>query len=85
MFAKKTNIPHGHDGGGICFFLSEKFAEFSIGKSNPDWALLLKNEKRIYFVAETKSTLDADKRRKEENQKIRKSNAANAISMYLKK
>jgi type III restriction enzyme len=32
---------------------------------------VLKNEKRIYFVAETKSTLDADKRRKEENQKIK--------------
>jgi type III restriction enzyme len=42
-----------------------------IGTYNPDWALVLKNEKRIYFVAETKSTLDADKRRKEENQKIK--------------
>jgi type III restriction enzyme len=42
-----------------------------IGTYNPDWALVLKNEKRIYFVTETKSIFDADKRRKEENQKIK--------------
>lgn len=27
-----------------------------IGNYNPDWALILKNEKKIYFVAETKDT-----------------------------
>jgi len=30
----------------------------------------MKNEKKIYFVAETKSTADKDKLRKEEQQKI---------------
>lgn len=41
-----------------------------IGKYNPDWALIFKNEKRIYFVAETKSTLDEHQRRQDENLKI---------------
>jgi len=41
-----------------------------IGEYTPDWALMLKREKRLYFVAETKSTLDKTKRRESENQKI---------------
>lgn len=41
-----------------------------IGTYNPDWAVVIKNEKKIYFVAETKSTTDKDKLRKEEQQKI---------------
>ncbi len=41
-----------------------------IGDYTPDWALMLKQEKRLYFVAETKSTLDKTKRRESENQKI---------------
>jgi len=41
-----------------------------IGEYTPDWALMLKKEKRLYFVAETKSTLDKTKRRESENQKI---------------
>ncbi len=38
-----------------------------VGKYNPDWALIKKNEKTIYFVAETKSTgqeLRASEKRK---------------------
>lgn len=45
--------------------------ETPIGKYNPDWALIFKDEKKIYFVAETKSTLDEHQRREEENHKIR--------------
>jgi type III restriction enzyme len=41
-----------------------------IGEYTPDWALMLKREKRLYFVAETKSTMDKSKRRVSENQKI---------------
>ncbi|QGY45893.1 DEAD/DEAH box helicase [Maribellus comscasis] len=41
-----------------------------IGTYNPDWAVVMKDEKKIYFVAETKSTTDKDKLRKEEQQKI---------------
>jgi type III restriction enzyme len=41
-----------------------------LGDYIPDWALMLKKEKRLYFVAETKSTLDKTKRRESENQKI---------------
>ena len=41
-----------------------------IGTYNPDRAVVLKDEKKIYFVAETKSTTDMDKLRKEEQQKI---------------
>ena len=42
-----------------------------IGKYNPDWALVFKNEKKIYFVAETKSTSDISKLRNEERLKIK--------------
>jgi len=42
-----------------------------IGNYQPDWALIFKNEKKLYFVAETKSSLDETKRRVEENMKIK--------------
>jgi type III restriction enzyme len=42
-----------------------------IGTYNPDWALIFKNEKKIYFVAETKSTADLTKLRDEERLKIK--------------
>jgi len=42
-----------------------------IGTYNPDWALIFKNEKRIYFVAETKGTLDLSKLRLEEQLKVK--------------
>lgn len=42
-----------------------------IGDYNPDWALIYKNENRIYFVAETKSTLDTSKLRPGEAMKIK--------------
>lgn len=40
-----------------------------IGSYNPDWALIKKNEKTIYFVAETKST--GQELRVTEKQKIK--------------
>ena len=40
-----------------------------IGAYNPDWAIATKGDYRLYFVRETKSTLDDEKRRKEENDK----------------
>ncbi|MFH1824552.1 MAG: DEAD/DEAH box helicase family protein [Candidatus Firestonebacteria bacterium] len=42
-----------------------------IGNYNPDWALIFKNDKKLYFVAETKSTLDNSLLRIYEEQKIR--------------
>jgi type III restriction enzyme len=42
-----------------------------IGKYNPDWALIFRNEKRIYFVAETKFSINPHERRPEENMKIK--------------
>ena len=41
-----------------------------IGGYNPDWAVIFEDDKRIYFVAETKSSVDSSKRRVEENLKI---------------
>jgi type III restriction enzyme len=41
-----------------------------IGAYNPDWAFVTEREEKLYFVRETKSTLDADERRSKENQKI---------------
>ncbi len=42
-----------------------------LGTYNPDWAVVFENDTRIYFVAETKSSLVEDDRRKSENLKIR--------------
>lgn len=42
-----------------------------IGKYNPDWALIFKDENKIYFVTETKSSLDHTKIRYEERLKIK--------------
>ncbi len=42
-----------------------------IGNYNPDWALIFKDEKKIYFVAETKSTKDLSKLRNDERLKIK--------------
>lgn len=42
-----------------------------IGSYNPDWALIYKNDKRIYFVAETKGSLDDQDLRKKEDMKIK--------------
>lgn len=42
-----------------------------IGSYNPDWALIFKDEKKIYFVAETKHTKDLSKLRAEERLKIK--------------
>lgn len=41
-----------------------------IGPYNPDWAFVTKRDDKLYFVRETKSTLDSDERRSKENQKI---------------
>ena len=42
-----------------------------LGTYNPDWAVVFENDTRIYFVAETKSSLVENDRRKSENLKIR--------------
>jgi type III restriction enzyme len=41
-----------------------------IGPYNPDWAFVTEREERLYFVRETKGTLDSEDRRTKENQKI---------------
>ena len=41
-----------------------------IGDYNPDWAFVTEREEKLYFVRETKSTLDSEERRTKENQKI---------------
>jgi type III restriction enzyme len=41
-----------------------------IGPYNPDWAFVTEREEKLYFVRETKSTLDSEERRTKENQKI---------------
>jgi len=42
-----------------------------IGTYNPDWAFYLKDLKKLYFIRETKSTLDPEDRKKSENMKIK--------------
>lgn len=41
-----------------------------VGPYNPDWAIVAGDPDKVYMVRETKSTLDMDKRRESENQKI---------------
>ena len=41
-----------------------------IGEYNPDWAFVTEREEKLYFVRETKSTLDKQDHRTKENQKI---------------
>lgn len=41
-----------------------------LGNYNPDWAVVLENDEKLYLVRETKSTHDRDKRREIENRKI---------------
>lgn len=41
-----------------------------IGPYNPDWAFVTEREERLYFVRETKSTIDSEELRTKENQKI---------------
>ena len=41
-----------------------------IGPYNPDWAFVTERERKLYFVRETKSTLNSDERRTKENEKI---------------
>ncbi|PIR50706.1 DEAD/DEAH box helicase [Candidatus Peregrinibacteria bacterium CG10_big_fil_rev_8_21_14_0_10_49_24] len=45
--------------------------ETPIGGYNPDWAIVFENDRRVYFVAETKSTMDSDALRPAEDLKIR--------------
>jgi len=42
-----------------------------IGDYNPDWAIVAEQDSKVYLVRETKSTLDNEKRRTSENQKIK--------------
>lgn len=41
-----------------------------LGTYNPDWAVILEKDARVYFVAETKSTTVRDRRRPAENLQI---------------
>jgi type III restriction enzyme len=41
-----------------------------IGPYNPDWAFVTEHDEKLYFVRETKSTLDSEERRTTENEKI---------------
>ncbi len=42
-----------------------------IGPYNPDWAFVTRRDEKLYFVRETKSTLETRERRMKENLKIR--------------
>jgi type III restriction enzyme len=41
-----------------------------VGAYNPDWAFVTERDEKLYFVRETKSTLDNEERRSKENQKV---------------
>ncbi|MBP2640234.1 MAG: putative Type restriction enzyme [Firmicutes bacterium] len=41
-----------------------------LGDYNPDWAVVVEDDQKLYLVRETKSTLDRDKRRESENKKV---------------
>ena len=41
-----------------------------LGDYSPDWAVVVEDDRKLYLVRETKSTLERDKRRETENRKI---------------
>ncbi len=41
-----------------------------IGPYNPDWAFVTERDEKLYFVRETKGTIDKEELRTKENQKI---------------
>ncbi len=41
-----------------------------LGNYNPDWAVVLENDEKLYLIRETKSTHDRDLRRETENRKV---------------
>lgn len=41
-----------------------------LGDYNPDWAVVVEEDKKLYLIRETKSTLERDKRRESENKKV---------------
>lgn len=41
-----------------------------LGDYNPDWAVVLQNDEKLYLIRETKSTHDRDGRRENENRKV---------------
>ncbi len=53
------------------FKLPKRFKiDTPLGTYNPDWAVVFENDKQVYFVVETKSTLVEAERRTSENLKI---------------
>ncbi len=44
--------------------------ETPLGSYNPDWAVVIENDHKLYLVRETKSTHDTEKRRALENEKL---------------
>lgn len=40
-----------------------------LGDYNPDWAIVIEDDEKLYLVRETKSTHDRDERRNKENLK----------------
>ncbi|MDP2208226.1 MAG: hypothetical protein Q8K98_05545 [Bacteroidota bacterium] len=62
------------DNNDIEFFMKLPrgfYIDTPIGKYRPDWALVFKEEKRLYFVAETKSSVHYDDLRFNEWQKVK--------------
>lgn len=56
----------------LFFKLPSRFQiETPIGTYNPDWAIVRGEQKRLYFIRETKGTLDPAFRRQAENAKIK--------------
>jgi type III restriction enzyme len=62
------------DGAGNVKFFCKLPRWFTIptpvGDYNPDWAVVLEEDQKVYLIRETKTTHDSDKRRMEENLKI---------------
>ena len=62
------------DGAGNVKFFCKLPRWFTIptpvGDYNPDWAVVLDEDRKVYLIRETKTTHDSDKRRLEENLKI---------------
>ena len=72
--AKEMNIAELLDSNESVRFFCKLPIWFTVptplGTYNPDWALVMENDGKLYLVRETKGTLEQDKRREQENRKI---------------
>jgi len=69
----KNSLPSLGANKNVCLFVKLPGwfkIDIHIGSYNPYWAFVTECDEKLYFVRETKSTMDSEERRTKENQRI---------------